>query len=249
MVRIIKDYHIHSKYSKNGHCSNEIEEIVKKAIAKGLKEIAISDHGISHFLYGTSEKNLLKAKEEIEALRIKYPEIQIKLGIEANLTGYDGQTDITEKVAQTCDVIQMGIHYGVRFHGIKDSFVFFVYNFLSRWHLGLRMKMKKKNTEAMVLAMNRYPIQVITHPGDKIPVDIIKLAEIANQKNILLEINNSHRHLSTDELKAIKNETVKFIVGSDAHTYDDIGSFNKAYDRIKAAGVPIHQVVNLEEKQ
>ncbi|MBV1758977.1 MAG: PHP domain-containing protein [Dethiosulfatibacter sp.] len=81
-MRINKDYHIHSKYSKNGHCKNEIETIVQKAISIGLDEIAISDHGIKHVLYGTSEKNLIKAKNEIMDLNEKYKNINIKLGID-----------------------------------------------------------------------------------------------------------------------------------------------------------------------
>jgi putative hydrolase len=245
-MKLIRDYHVHSKYSKNGHCKNEIELIVQKGIEKGLKEIAISDHGLQHFLYGTNEIHLKEAREEIDRLQPKYPEITIKLGIEANLIGFDGETDITEKVVELCDVIQMGIHFGVWFRPMQDAFKFFILNFLGRWFKPLRDHMIAKNTQAMIRAMERYPIDIITHPGDKIPVDVAMLAQKAEETRTLLEINNGHGHLTREEIQAAEPFGVGFIIGSDAHTYDEIGEYKRALERINDAGLDLSRVVNLE---
>jgi putative hydrolase len=245
-MRINKDYHIHSKYSRNGHCKNEIEAIVQKAISEGLDEIAISDHGIKHILYGTSEKNLIKAKNEVRALNEKYESINIKLGIEANLISYDGLTDISDLVVESCEVIQMGIHYGVVFRGFRGFIEFFLLNFLARYIPPIRKYMIGRNTDAMIKAMDRYNIDIITHPGDKIPVDIDRLSKKAAETNTMLEINNSHKHLTTAEIMIASQYGVDFIIGSDSHDYENIGQFSDSLDRVVKAGVSTERVVNLE---
>ena len=84
--KIIADYHTHTMYS---HGKGSIEDNVKKAIEKGLKSIAITDHGSKHFIFGVSEKKLLKQKEEIQAISKKYPDFQLLFGVESNITGID----------------------------------------------------------------------------------------------------------------------------------------------------------------
>lgn len=245
-MRINRDYHIHSKYSKNGHCKNEIETIVQKAISLGLDEIAISDHGIKHILYGTNEKNLIKVKNEIKSLNENYKNIKIKLGIEANLISFDGLTDISDMVAENCEVIQMGIHYGVIFRGVRGFFEFFLLNFLSRFIQPVRKYMIKRNTDAMIKAMDRYNIDIITHPGDKIPVDIERLSKKAAETKTMLEINNSHNHLTKEEIILASKYDVDFIIGSDSHDYANIGQFSDSLDRVIKAGLQVDRVVNLE---
>ncbi len=245
-MKLYSDYHIHSKYSKNGHCKSELEEIVKTAIDKGLKEIAVSDHGIKHFIYGTSEKNIIKARKEIDILKEKYPEINIKLGIEANLISYNGDTDITQVVVDNCDIIQVGIHFGVLFKGLWGNIRFFKLNFIGRFIKPLREYMTGINTEALIRSMDKYDIDIITHPGDKVPVDIERLAKAAERTNTALEINNSHRHLSVEEIKIASKYKVDFYIGSDAHVCEAIGEFTDSYDRIKKAGLKIDRIINLE---
>ena len=43
------DYHTHTPYS---HGKNTVMENVAKAKEEGLKQLAISDHGFSHVVYG-----------------------------------------------------------------------------------------------------------------------------------------------------------------------------------------------------
>lgn len=245
-MKLYSDYHIHSKYSKNGHCKSELEEIVVTAIDRGLKEIAVSDHGIRHFFYGTSEKNIIKARKEIDILKEKYPEIDIKLGIEANLISYDGDTDITQVIVDNCDVILVGIHFGVIFKGLWGSIRFFKLNFLGRFISPLRKYMAGVNTDGLIKAMEKYEIDIITHPGDKVPVDIERLAQAAERTNTALEINNSHRHLNVEEIRTASKYKVDFYIGSDAHVYEAIGEFSDSCDRIEKAGLEKDRIVNLE---
>ncbi|WDC83585.1 PHP domain-containing protein [Caloramator sp. mosi_1] len=54
MIKIIGDYHTHTIYS---HGKGTIEDNVKAAINKGLKEIVISDHGPGHMFLVLIIKN------------------------------------------------------------------------------------------------------------------------------------------------------------------------------------------------
>ncbi|MBF1138496.1 MAG: PHP domain-containing protein [[Eubacterium] sulci] len=47
--RMTFDYHTHTTFS---HGTGSIEDNVKVAISKGLKALAISDHGPGHLTYG-----------------------------------------------------------------------------------------------------------------------------------------------------------------------------------------------------
>jgi len=76
------DYHTHTTFS---HGKGSIEDNVKAAIAQGLKAIAISDHGPGHLTYGVKRKDFPVMRDEIERLKLVYPEINIYLSVEANI--------------------------------------------------------------------------------------------------------------------------------------------------------------------
>jgi putative hydrolase len=90
-MKLFADYHTHTVYS---HGKGTIRENVEEAMRKGLKEIVISDHGPGHFTYGVKIKNIKKMREEIEELKKEYNNIDIKLGVEANLISCDGDLDV-----------------------------------------------------------------------------------------------------------------------------------------------------------
>ena len=70
---ILGDYHTHTIYSSgkrnSKHATGTILENALIAKEKGLTEIAITDHGFSHKLYGLQRKNLQKMREEEERLK------------------------------------------------------------------------------------------------------------------------------------------------------------------------------------
>ena len=63
------DYHTHTPYS---HGKNTIDENVAQAKARGLKEVAISDHGFSHVVYGLRRNEVEAYKAECKAAEEKY---------------------------------------------------------------------------------------------------------------------------------------------------------------------------------
>ena len=106
---------MHSVYSRNNHGKSTIEEIVQEARAKKLKTISITDHGPGHLMYGIKRKLIPVQREEINRLKEKYDDIEILMGVEANVIGYDGEIDIREEEKKYFDFINLGFHDGVRF--------------------------------------------------------------------------------------------------------------------------------------
>lgn len=245
-MKVIKDYHIHSIYSKNGHGKSTPEEDVIKALEAGLEEIAISDHGPRHYLYGIKRKNIKVLSEEIKNLNKKYKDIKILQGIEANMLSYDGDSDIDSDILKNCEVIMGGFHYGVFFKDIKSFFRIYVLNFLGKFSLKIHKYITELNTQAVVNFMKKNKLDVLTHPGEKIPVNIRDIAKAAEEENIILEINSSHKHLSEEDLKCIKDFNIKVIIGSDAHDAKNIGIYDVAYMRLRNSGFPLEKVINLE---
>jgi putative hydrolase len=94
--------------------------------------------------------------------------------------------------------------------------------------------------------MKKNKLDVLTHPGEKIPVNIIDIAKAAEEEDIILEINSSHKHLSEEDLKCIKDFNIKVIIGSDAHEAENIGKYDVAYMRLRNSGFPLDKVINLE---
>ena len=95
-MAILGDYHTHTKYSRHNHGKSSIEDNVRVAYEKGLRQVGISDHGFNQKLYGVRRKDIEKVKLEIEDAKERYP-IEVLLGIEANLISSNGDIDIVEQ--------------------------------------------------------------------------------------------------------------------------------------------------------
>ena len=108
--RLLYDLHTHTTYS---HGKGSIEDNVKAAVARGLKAVGISDHGPGHVTYGVKRKNIPVMRDEIERLKPLYPQIEILLGIEANIINPSGRLDVTKEEQKELDYLLAGYHYGV----------------------------------------------------------------------------------------------------------------------------------------
>ncbi len=245
-MKLKADYHIHSTYSRRKHGKSTIEEIVQKAVELGLEEIAITDHGPRHYLFGIQASKINEAKDVVIHMRQKYPQIKILYGVEANILAYDGKTDIDEEVLKHCDIILCGYHVGALFSSFVDFWYFIVMNYFGKYNKKINETMTTKNTQAVINAMNKYKINIWTHPGDKIPLDIDKIASAAEKTGTVLEINNSHGHLNSEEIKRASKYNVKFVINSDSHIKDKIGSCENAVKAATDAGLDLKRIINLK---
>ncbi len=243
-MKIIGDYHTHTIYS---HGTGTIRDNVEAAIKKGLKEIAICDHGPGHRLYGIDKKDIVKMREEVDKLNKEYNEINILLGIEANVMDYDGTIDLDKNEIEMLDILLLGFHYGIVPKKLKDMFIFYFLNPASKVLPFFKKEMKVLNTNAIIQAIDKYPIDIITHPGSKARLDIKRVADVAYKNNTALEINSHHSQLSVENIKIALKSKVKFYINSDAHAPSRVGDFEKGIQRALQAKIPIHRIKNAED--
>lgn len=241
------DLHTHTIYSHGWirpHGKGTIEENVKAAIDAGLKGIAISDHGPGHIFYGVKRDKIPEMRMEIERLKRLYPQIDIYLSVEANILESKNHLDVATYEFGQYDFVNAGYHYGV-----KNGYC--MGNFLDNKHLttsDAHARLLEANTEMTIKALYENDIKILTHPGDKGPFDIYEIAKACAKTDTLMEISTWHSHLTVEEIKIAKKEDVKFIISSDAHTPDRVGSFIGGLERAVEAGLDIDRIVNVEEK-
>ncbi len=245
-MKIIGDYHTHTIYS---HGKGTIRDNVEEAFKKGLKEIAICDHGPGHFTYGIKREDIGKMRKEIDELNKEFQPkgLKILLGVEANIIRYDGTIDVNDEIIGFLDILLLGYHFGALPGTFKDGYKLYILNFLSKRIPKMRKKVMDMNTSALIKAMDRYPIDIITHPGSKVYVDIKRLARKAKEKDIALEINSSHSHLTVEEIELALEEDVYFYINSDAHSPENVGNLENGIERALKGKVPVERIKNIIE--
>ena len=223
-MEIIADMHTHTVAS--GHAYSTVNEMASAASRKGLKAMAITDHGpampggphLYHF----------------GAMRFIPPWIdgvRILLGVEANIVAADGSIDMPETYLAKLDFVMAGLHEGC---GFDDQ--------------GAKM-----NTEAVLRAMANPRVKAIAHSGNpEFPVRFEELIQGALDTGTALEINNSSLFLSRrgsrPNCEYLANLIARYgalvVLGSDAHIAQGVGEFGEAIALLENAGVPAEQVVN-----
>ncbi|UNC90787.1 PHP domain-containing protein [Candidatus Contubernalis alkaliaceticus] len=220
-MELFADYHTHTRHS---HGKGTVEDNVRAAIKRGLQEVAITDHGPANILVGIkSAKTLDKIQSEIEICQKKYPEIKILLGVEANIVSIDGDIDIPSPYIKKLDILLAGLHTGIISRDLKSGVNLIAKNWLSRFIDSLGAKMRYINTLAVIRAVERFPIDVVVHPGLKLNINTHVLAEVCSRRGTALEINSSHGQKSSNFVKSAAETKVKFVINSDAHSPEEVG--------------------------
>lgn len=238
--RMTFDYHTHTTFS---HGTGSIEDNVKEAISQGLKGIAITDHGPGHLTYGVKRKDFPVMREEVDRLRKVYPEVEIYLGVEANVISTGKHLDVWESELPYFDFLIAGYHYGIP-HG------YCVGNWLDAHGLfpeAAGRRLLVKNTEMTVRSLYENDLKILTHPGDKGRFDIAEIARACEDTDTLMEINTRHCHLTVEEIKIAAKADVGFVISSDAHSPDRVGDFRSGVERALEAGLDTGRIVNIEE--
>ena len=90
---MVYDHHTHTIYS---HGKGSIEDNVRVAAARGLKSVAVTDHGPGHLTYGLKTEKLPEMRREIARLKTVYPQVEVLLGVEANTIRVEPYLDVHE---------------------------------------------------------------------------------------------------------------------------------------------------------
>lgn len=242
---LLGDYHTHTKYSRHNHGKGSVLENASVACNKGLKQIAITDHGFSHRTYGVRRGQIPQVKEDILNAK-EITGVDILLGVEANLVSCDGKVDIEESDLQYLDIVLMGYHKMARMDSVKDTNKLFFANYFGNPYNPSKERIAR-NTTAFLRALDKYPIDVITHLNYGCPTDTLAVARMAKEKGTLIELNGKRINFTDEELLIMAGEGVKFIVNSDAHEPEKVGECNNAINTIFRLGLPLSLVVNVDK--
>ncbi|MCK8824850.1 PHP domain-containing protein [Fuchsiella alkaliacetigena] len=246
-MELIGDYHVHTKY---GHGQGEVKDIIATAERRGLQELAITEHGPSSWtlikLGVKSLKELLEIKEQIQRYSQEYSDLKVLSGVEANIISSDGELDVPESLIAELDLLLVGLHLWIKpphWRAAKDL----IFDNTIGYRLGLKSKdeIRYNNTRALLAAIERYEVDIITHPGFQLDIDTVELAKKCKEENVLLEINNKHDQLNTDFINTAAQTGVKFVVNSDAHRPEGVGRVDSAFQLIREAELDLGQVANV----
>ncbi|MFZ5966424.1 MAG: PHP domain-containing protein [Bacillota bacterium] len=243
-MKVFADYHTHTKYS---HGKGTIQENVDEAIRKGLKEVAITDHGFRHMGFGVKRKDLKKMRKEIDEINRSTDKINVKLGLEGNIISTDGEIDIDKNTEKELDIVLVGYHFGAMPSQFVEGSKMHGLNLVAKYLPSLEKKARVVNTKAVVEAIHKNSIDILTHPGAKASIDTAEVARAAAQRGTALEINSSHGYLTVEYIKTAMKEGVKFVIDSDAHRPQDVGNVEAGIKRAVQAGLKADQIINAED--
>lgn len=241
------DYHMHTPYS---HGKNTVAENAARAKELGIQEIAITDHGFSHVAFGLRRKEMPSYKAECAAAEKEYG-IRVLVGIEANIHGLSGRSDLTEKDYEDFDVYLCGNHVFIKYERKKGKWAYGWGNLFAR---NLLSKMPKKlvqyNTEAYINAIKRNPIDAITHLNYRCECDTLEVAKVAADYGTYIELNSKKEHLSDEQLNDIVQKTsARFIINSDAHAVQRVGDTQLVEEQLKRLSFPLDRIDNIDGRR
>ncbi|MDI6688915.1 MAG: phosphatase [Actinomycetota bacterium] len=225
-MKLVADLHIHTVAS--GHAYSTIDEIAKAAALKGLKLIAITDHGpgLPGGAHAYHFWNLRVVPRELYGVRI------LK-GVEANIVDSGGNLDLPQDLLKTLDIVHVGFHPRCGYEG----------------------KTTRENTRALLGAIRNPFVDVIVHPGNpNFPIDAEEVVAAAAAHDALFEINNSSFLTSTSRVgsyaydleiaKVARRHNLDIIISSDAHLAQGVGEFGEAIKLALEAGYLKENILN-----
>lgn len=237
------DYHTHTPYS---HGKNTVLENALAAQAKGIKEIAITDHGFNHIIFGLKRKNLASLRSEIIEAE-KLTGVKVLMGMESNLISVDGDSDMTETDLKYFDIYLCGIHEVVRFKSLSDMRDVMFKNYMA-YKLGKKPSVKviANTTKAYINVVKNNPVDILTHINYKCFCDLKEVAKCCSDYGTYIEINTKKRHVSAEELNLMASTGVRFVIDSDAHSASRVGDTKIAEELLAEASVPLEQIDNID---
>lgn len=243
-MQITYDYHTHTKYS---HGKGTILENSIAAKNKGMKGIAITDHGFSHPAFGMKRKKLAQMRADCDYAQ-KQTGVQVLLGVESNICGISGKADVLATDYEKLDLFGAGIHRFVFYDTPYDySRLLGSSIFYSLSRLKPSKSLLDYTTKVYVNAIKKNPIDFISHLNYLVFCDVETVAKACADYGTYLEISTKKVHLTDDQWEKVFKTDVKFLINSDAHSPDRIGDMKLFNELNKKINFPIDRIVNLGE--
>ena len=224
-MRYLIDLHIHTNV--NPHAYSTLEENIRSAQEKGMRVIAITNHGpaLQDSPHWWSLVNMRVIPEYVGDLRV------LK-GVETNIIDENGNFDINQRIYDVMDIILCGLHT-VEAYGDPSDII--------------------KNTRAVINMIRSQKIDIMVHLGNpQFPLEYELVVQEAVKAGVAIEINNSSlknsRKGSRPNCKKILELCKKYeamvSLGTDSHISYDIGEFKEAQLLIEEVGYPVESIIN-----
>lgn len=223
-MQIVADLHTHSIGS--GHAYSTIEEMAKAAAQKGLKMLALTEHGPKmpggpHIYYFYNIKIIPNLIHGVEIIR----------GVEGNIIDRNGNIDLPDDHLENLDWVLAGFHIFISPEGTVEE-----------------------NTRTLLKIIENPRIDGIVHPGNPdFQVDPLPIVKAVKANGKVIEINNSSvrggiREGSKENClqiaKLAKEYGVQVMVNSDAHISFDVGLVDNAMQLALNAGLTEENILN-----
>jgi putative hydrolase len=225
LIKPLIDTHTHTIAS--GHAYSTLIENCLEASKKGIKLIAMTDHGPAmpggpHVFHFGNLKVLPQFIHGVEVLK----------GVELNIIDYEGNIDLDEGRLSKLDFVIASLHDVCISPGsVKD------------------------NTRALIGAIKNKYVHAIAHPGNPIfEIDIDEVLKAAKEYNVLIEINNSsfttsrpgsYENCKRIAYKALENGNL-LTTGSDAHICYEVGLLDKSVSLLEELGADEKYVITTD---
>ena len=218
------DLHVHSIRSTCGF--HTLLEIVSIMRGKGAAAFALTDHGP---VLGTPRSHFSVLLRRLPAV---VEGVRVFKGIEASVLSVEGTLDLPVFEGAPYEIIIAGLHP-------HDEFA--------------EGRSRAEHTRALENAVRRFPaIRGITHPTyAAYPLDLDRITDFAAEKNVALELNNSHiRNGKTDMdetarlLELARAKGAPLMVNSDGHVFSEMAEYERALALLEPHGLDSFRIVN-----
>lgn len=242
-MKLTADYHTHTKFSDG---KNTLLENAMRAKEMGLTAIGATEHGFSHRALGIRRKEMPQFIRECREAEERSG-VRVLVGIESNIRGRSGLCDLTPEDFSVFDLYLIGIHVYVHYETLYDGFQFAFSSFVKKGlHIRPSRQLVKDTTQAYLNAVMKNPVDVVTHLNYQCFADAVEVAKCCRDYGTYLEISAKKPHLSDEELAAVADTGVRFVINSDAHSIDRIGDYHLAEEQILRVGIPLDRIDNID---
>lgn len=246
-MKAFADLHSHSTYSDG---RGTIAENIRAASESGLKKYAVTDHGPRNIGTGvTNENKYGEIRAGVDMLREKYSAIELLVGSEADIISLEGEIDLSASTIDGLDLLIVGLHPFIWPKTLQDGLKFVLGNQLQHISRGRREKVRCLNTKVVVEALDRYPVDILSHPNLGMPLEIGETARACAKYQTAYEINTGHHFQGVEEVLEVAASGATFVVNSDAHFPASVGNLEMGVHLLEQAGISPEQTLNLQQEK
>ena len=202
------DYHIHTNYCD--HCNMSIPSIISRAEELGLTEIAITEHVRKTSTWTTKYLREIRGEK-------KRTDISVLAGFETKVLNEKGKLDIRKKLLKKYFIIGS-------FHTFRGDYKKALINLIKNPHVDVlgHLGTQYNGIEVKYIGEN--------YLSD---IELERIACLIEENNKIVEINAKHRLPYERFLQVFKQHSIQFILGSDAHSIEEIGNYRNIRDLIE----------------